>query len=392
MNLFRTLILAVSCAAGTLVSAQLIDGRAYMIGDYIEIGIDSAGFEGTEDLPGSNSRGPAYIVQNFGFVANPQMDGWVNYNGDFYTPGTPENGFGFEIGGTNYGNNGTGGGGFGSEVLWEIPGSIVDYTETADSITVTWQGTVAGVDVGIIYELQKDQIYYTTKILMENTTATAMGPVYYYRNIDPDHNQLIGGGFVTENTILQQASSVPGDDTAMVFATQAAPWLSWYGLAAVGENWRASMGGFINRDASDLWDGISPYVLDEDSVWTADIAISMAYKVDTLPTGKAAPIQFSFDSWFDTIAYPPSDPGTGMGIYDEEETSFHIYPNPSDDEFTLVAEGSYYYFVSDASGKMMVAEQSEGVTRVDVSDYPAGTYFVKVRQNGRFKTRQIVVK
>ena len=97
-----------------------------MIGEYIEVGIDQNGAEGTDDLAGSNSRGGGCASSYFSYVANPQMDGWVNYDGDFFTPGSPENGFGLDIGGLERSNNALpcGGG------LEEIPGAITDFWET----------------------------------------------------------------------------------------------------------------------------------------------------------------------------------------------------------------------------------------------------------------------
>jgi len=87
--------------------AQLNANGGYLMGNFIELGIHNNGHEGTFDIAGSNSRTTSFVPEVFfGFVANPQMDNWINYDGDFFTPGSPENGFGMEINGVNYSNNG----------------------------------------------------------------------------------------------------------------------------------------------------------------------------------------------------------------------------------------------------------------------------------------------
>ena len=42
----------------TGLSQLTADGNAYMLGDYVEIGIDSLGYEGTTYIPGTNARCP----------------------------------------------------------------------------------------------------------------------------------------------------------------------------------------------------------------------------------------------------------------------------------------------------------------------------------------------
>jgi hypothetical protein len=76
--------------------AQEWGGNAYMKGDYVEVAISDRGKEGAAEIPGDSTwhfRGGSPSVP-WGFVANPQMDGWDQYNGDFFTPGTPECGIG----------------------------------------------------------------------------------------------------------------------------------------------------------------------------------------------------------------------------------------------------------------------------------------------------------
>ena len=73
--------------------AQLNSSGAYLIGNNIEVGINNYGFEGAPTLAGSHARSGQFDPNlYFGFVANPQVNSWATYNGDFFTPGSPENG------------------------------------------------------------------------------------------------------------------------------------------------------------------------------------------------------------------------------------------------------------------------------------------------------------
>lgn len=277
---FKALLMLVLFWMGAACSfSQMIGGSAYMIGDNVEIGINDAGHEGAPRLVGTNNRSnlPIGSPVYFGFVANPQLDGWGEYDGDFFTPGTPENGFGIEVDGVNYSNNASG-------TIEEIPGEIVSYEEVGECITVMWEGEVANVHVTVVYRLVTSELYYTTEVTLTNTGALPMTDVYYYRNVDPDNNVTIGGGYATNNTIVSQPGT--GDcDVALVTAEQIAPWDSYMGFGAIGENFRVARGGFANRDASNIWNGVGGLSGVEGSSAFGDRAIALGYRAETLTPG-----------------------------------------------------------------------------------------------------------
>jgi gliding motility-associated-like protein len=258
--------------------SQINANGAYLFGNSVEIGINNNGHEGTFDLAGSNSRTTSFSAALWlGFVANPQMDGWVNYDGDFFTPGSPENGFGIEVNGVNYSNNGSG-------LLNEIPGTLSNYIQDGDCISVQWNGTVAGMGVQVIYRLVTTELFYTTEVTLTNNTGADLTNTYYYRNVDPDNNVTINGGvYATTNTIVEQPTGAC--QKALVSATQTAPWNSYLGFGAVGPEFRVCHGGFANRDASDIWNGVAPFTGAVGGVTTADEAISLGYRIPSLLNG-----------------------------------------------------------------------------------------------------------
>jgi|GEM_PF-888822 len=330
------MMIILSWIGQSAVHSQLIGASGYIIGDNVEIGINDSGHEGAPRLVASNNRSnqalgsPVY----FGFVANPQLDGWVNYDGDFFTPGTPENGFGIEVGGLNYSNNASGD-------LEQIIGSITSYTEEGDCIFIEWDGDVANVHVHVVYRLIKTELYYTTEVTLTNTGGTDLTDVYYYRNLDPDNNVTIGGGYATQNSIVAQPT--PSCEKALVTATQTGPWASYMGLGAIGENFRVSYGGFTNRDASNIWNGIG-FTNTVGSSAFVDQAISIAYKVSTLAVG--VPEKFLYTVVLDASQIDAAiaslyyfDYVGGGGVIDEcspvVDTAFTCAGNP----VTLTVDG-----------------------------------------------------
>ncbi len=288
---YRALLMVIIFFFGVNGFSQIFGDNAYLIGTSVEIAIHGdGGHEGTADWPGHHSRGGSDDVP-FGFVANPALDGWMNYDGDFFTAGIPENGFGMEINGVNYSNNGWDAVSF-TPYLNEIPtapGGTITHTTDGECIIVEWEGLVAGVTINVKYKLQPSNLYYTTEITMTNGTGSNITDAYYYRNLDPDNNESIGGTFVTTNTIVSQPS--PDCIKALVSATQATPWGSYVGLGALGENFRVTYGGFSNRDGSDIWNATAGLIGTSGSSETDDEAISLAYKTD-IPAGES--VKFSY--------------------------------------------------------------------------------------------------
>jgi hypothetical protein len=280
------------CITSMPALAQLNPQGGYLMGNQVEVGIHNHGHEGTWDLPGSNSRTNSTNEVYLGFVANPQNDGWVNYDGDFFTPGSPENGFGLEINGVNYSNNGYDpfAPSWPPPPQYEIPGSLSNYEQNGDCISVQWDGAINNVAMKIVYSLNITQLYYTTEVTLTNNTGAALTDLYYYRNLDPDNNEELTFEYSTTNTIVSQPT--PGCEKALVSATQSMPWFSYIGLAAVGPNFRVAYGGFSNRDASDIWNGVAGLTGTAGSTNWGDEAIALAYKIPNLADGASETFQF----------------------------------------------------------------------------------------------------
>ena len=283
------------------LSAQIVGAHAYMKGTGIEIGVNgSGGFEGVDTtvspvIPGMHRR---TNTRYFGFVANPQANGWATFDGDFFTPGAPENGWGFEIGtsaGIAAGNNcnsGTVG-----VIQNDIPGSMTSWSHTLDCYSATWDGdATSGTNLHfkVNYFFQETDLFYTTTVSITNNTGVTIPDLFYYRNLDPDNNVskafYIPTAYQTINTVVSQPSG-GGCNIAHVSATQTGGLVSYVGLAAVGANWRAGQGGFNNRDGSNLWNGIG-FTQTVGTSILADKSIYLAYRVQNLAPGATETIKF----------------------------------------------------------------------------------------------------
>lgn len=365
---------------------QISGSNAFMIGDYVEIGISEFGYEGAPldvGIP-THYRG---ATGRLGFVANPAADGWVEYNGDFYLPGSPENGFGltYTVGGVTLskGNNATG--------LAEIPGSITDFSESVDSVMVEWVGVTSdSLQLTVVYELKKDEHFYTTTMALANIGSNTFSDVYYYRNLDPDINQDILWGYTTLNTIESQAGMA--DDSVRVTAMQDVSWEAIMTFHAYGENWRGFSGGFSNRDGSLLWNGMGGINTTEGYAAMADQAIGIAYKVESLPPGRAGAVVFSNATAFKNgIVF--SEGGGETESISKNEIAFDIYPNPTEDNFVnITITDAYTYQILDVKGSVVLAGNGNGNGTIDLSALEKGVYLLNLTQNSSSVTERIILK
>ena len=268
----------------TKLNAQMVGSDAYIQGTSVDIGIAGiGGYEGTSTTTSPPPVGYHYrgFSGLFGFYANPQVNSWATYDGDFFTPGSPENGWGFEIG--TAGNN--------AAPLQQINGTITSFTSTALCKIVEWDGNYTigtNLHFKVKYLLGQGDLFYTTYVSITNNTIANIPTLYYYRNFDPDNNQSISSDYYTQNTIVCQPGS-GSSNVACVSATSVLPASqpqSYVGLAGIGPKFRAMYGGFSNRDGSDIWNGTGVgFVQTVGSTNFADEAIALGYRITNLAAG-----------------------------------------------------------------------------------------------------------
>lgn len=283
------------------INAQLevyfVAGEAWAKGDFVEIGINSKGVYGAQ-----TSNKPASFHDNreldnliFGFIANPLGDGWVDYDGDFFTPGSPEEGFSIELNGVNYNNNNSGD-------LFQIPGAIEDVNIISsdcfeDTAQIFWEGNIEGVNIKRYYSITKEGLFIQMTTIIKNLSSENKTNVFWMHNVDPDNNVTLSGDYSTDMELISQASSV-ADDVCLVKASQGPVGApedrdgSHVSLYAKNENTRVSYGGFDNRNASAVWNGTGLTSVEGSTTGNIDEAISLAYSIGTLEINET--VQFTY--------------------------------------------------------------------------------------------------
>ncbi len=265
-------------------SDVIISNNAFLKGQYIEVGVASCGCFGTTVTQPSGYHGN--VGGRLGFVADPAMDGWSAgypaYNGDYFLPGSPEEGWGVEINGSNYGN-------FSKCGTYNIPVSSVSIGTHNSTHYAIWTGSKNGLDITQETSFEDDGTYFMIKVDLTNSSGSDMYDLFYMRNVDPDNEVMSGGAYATMNSIIYQPNTDPCD-RALVSATGTSFGM-YLGLAAVDPRARVTHGGFSNRDASDIYYGSGFY---QSGTVTADRAISIAFKIDALPAGETTTLYYAY--------------------------------------------------------------------------------------------------
>ncbi|NDC42814.1 MAG: T9SS C-terminal target domain-containing protein, partial [Chitinophagia bacterium] len=208
--------------------AQMVSCNAFLQGNHAEVGINWMGAYGSTvaaptgyhpHLTGSSvlynstacgSRSSSTPLA-LGFVADPNFTGWTAYYGDYYLPGTPQEGWALEI--------------MGHKVLAytylaasqdsidALSGSNISYGATATGVTSTWEGIFDSMKVTQVTTLDTGALFFTVNITLTNLSAFPRDSVYYMRTIDPDNDVTLSGSFTTSNHIDKQ---MPGGPDSMV--------------------------------------------------------------------------------------------------------------------------------------------------------------------------------
>ncbi|MCX7551407.1 T9SS type B sorting domain-containing protein [Xanthomarina sp. F2636L] len=294
-----------SCLTFNQVQAQLeahlIDGDGWAKGNYIEIGINEKGVFGAKTInkpPNFHNNRESDGVGRFGFIANPLGDGWVDYDGDFFTPGSPEEGFTIEIDGANYSNNNV-------DDTFQIPGEITNVNLISsdcfeDSSQITWEGNINGLNIKRYYSVTQDGLFIQMKTIIKNLSDTPKTNVFFMHNVDPDNNVTLSGSYETDMNLFSQASSVT-DNVCLITASQDplgtpqdmdGSHVSFY---SQNENMRVTYGGFNNRFASAIWNASSAYVgIEGSSRDNVDEAISLAVKLNNIDVNQTVAFTYYY--------------------------------------------------------------------------------------------------
>ncbi|MGB5417869.1 T9SS type B sorting domain-containing protein [Algibacter sp.] len=358
------------------LEAHEIDGEGWAKGNLVEIGINAKGVYGaqTANRPATFHNNREVGNNLFGFIANPLNDGWVDYDGDFFSPGDPEEGFCIQIDGINYNNNN---GIFSSGIPGKVTSVNVISSDCFEDIAqISWEGNVNGLNVKRYFSITQDGLFIQMTTFIKNLTDTQKNDVFFMHNVDPDNNVTLSGNYETSMEIISQASSST-DQTCLVTASQNPLFTpadmdgSNVSLFANNANARVAYGGFNNRSASEIWNGGFGFTNTEGATTASvDEAISIAFNLGDIPANETVRFTYYY-------------------ILEEVDETFipfivnAIQENPSicngqDGKliFSGLIEGDSYgiSYVDDGVSvpEVMYVANSDGI--IEITDLDAGTY------------------
>ncbi len=298
---FSAAILFFALSFSGKVSAQLVGSEAFLQGDYIEVGIAKNGAFGTDNAPpaGYHARGVG-TPPLLGFVSDPDKDGWAvgtpNYIGDYFLPGSPQEGWDMELNGV-WAQAWRGSGG--TSMTGGLAGTVTSYTTGVDYVEGKWEGTLGSLKIVAITKIKKDKLYFTTKVRIYNTGATTQYNFYYNRTVDPDNEVVTpgGGSFTTDNKIIYALPSA-GNKT-LVTAIGTSSIKAYLGLAS--RDCRAKpyivIGGLTPTDSLRKMysgNGTTNSIFKVDSLYTNDVGIGIVFKMDSLRAGDSTQLSYAY--------------------------------------------------------------------------------------------------
>lgn len=288
---------------------RLATADVFLKGNYVEVGIHNAGSFGTSAYQPSGYHGN--IGNRLGFVADYGKDGWgigdPRYSGDFFLPGSPEEGWmvewtsptGTEKPFRNFGRMR----GFG------VPKTSLTNTSSGSTQSAIWEGTATSGSekLRIIQTVNFDvnDLYFVINVVMTNMGSETLRSLEYMRNVDPDQEQPWGHSYTTYNWVDSQPprpasgsrralAARPAGNTnrALTIAEGLGHGLS-LGLGTIDSRAVVAAGqGFSNRDTDSILN--NPYQPFETAKNEADLAIVLVYELGDLAPGQSVTVDYAY--------------------------------------------------------------------------------------------------
>ncbi len=199
----------------TNVKAQMVGTDIFLKGDYVEVGIaDNGSYGSGSNAPTGYHPKPDFGLTSgpIGFVADPSKDGWSvsgpgmpDYFGDYFMPGTPQEGWDVEVNGTRgraWRMSGA------TSFTGTLTGSNTSYSTVGTQYIGVWDGTMGNLSIKQTTTQKKDKVYFVTNIQLKNTGTTTLTNIYYNRSLDPEPDATIGGNYASDKRIIYQPTTL----------------------------------------------------------------------------------------------------------------------------------------------------------------------------------------
>jgi gliding motility-associated-like protein len=318
-----TSLLTLCLLASNTLLAQMVGDCVFLKGRYVEVGIaPNGGYGSTLPAPTGyhpNLGGASFTFYDpgsatsttssnlLGFVADFGRDGWTTgtpgYFGDFYLPGTPQEGWAVRVGGVeseayipNYqffgGPPPTGFSGTGT-----LGGTNLSYSNSGGISRGVWQGNEGALLIRQTTTLDTSKLYFTVNVVLTNTGAAALNNIYYIRTVDPDNEQTQTGDFTTNNTITYQLPNPGNKVLVSAVGTGAFPTNAYLGLGT--KDCRAKCmifdGGLAPGYSLDaIYAQTTPYFYNQGDNYVNDVGIGLVYNIGTIAAGDSTSLTYAY--------------------------------------------------------------------------------------------------
>jgi len=286
--LLTVMVIAVNLLASFEARAETTPGGYVALKtSLMEVGVNLDGYFG---IPGGeipSGYHPHFEYMGLGFVADYRHNNWTGqYGGDYFTPGTPYEGFSVKWDDAS-----------GSPVFVNAGGMETDMTRVSLVDASTPGGTQSAVWTGIAgsgseqleliqtYSFEPGNLFFTGNVQVINVGTSTLKNVRFARSLDPDNDESWGGSYTTSNEIVYQPTT--GDNRALVTAAGTSVTDMVLGLAAMDSRASVTADAQWNTDPDICFSNIVQSVTD-------DTSICLGFELGDLAPGQSTSLNFAY--------------------------------------------------------------------------------------------------
>lgn len=299
------------------LKAQVSGTDVFLQGNYVEIGIATNGAFGSGgSAPVGFHPRPGTAATNLGFVSDPDKDGWAigtpDYFGDFFLPGTPQEGWAISVAGTTseaYRRVSA------SSMTGGLTGSNTSYVDSTYIKKAVWTGSIGSLEITQTTTVKPNDLYFIISVKLKNSGATDLSNVFYMRTVDPDNDRTLpGGGSATRNTVVEKLPNP--ENKVLIQATGNVYTAAYLGLGAKdprAKSFSQNAGLFPVSNLSDIFNetGTAASYRYDTTTYTVDAAIGLIYNIGTIAAGDSTSVAYTYvlgptfvDSAFASVGAP----------------------------------------------------------------------------------------
>ncbi len=405
-------------AASGTTNAQVVNCNAFMLGNYVEAGINWNGAFGSSTPPPSGYHpqstaslfnspscgGSLATGSSLAFVADPDKDGWsagtpASY-GDYLLPGGPQEGWSITADASQY-NSWNHDAASSDTIAGGLTGTILAYADSNGARHVTTQGILGGfLYITQFISLDTSKLYISVDVLIENSSLATINNIYYMRTVNPHNDQSLSSVAATKNKIEYNNYVSPDTLNRTVVSARGTVYNNAY-ISLATQDTRAV--GFINKTSplpnsttiDNIFSGDPNYMYGLHDSLVSNTSIGLIFNCGSLSSGAGVYFHFVYafsskviDSNLNTV-----NPHEGVGELSRAKQT--VYPNPVTNTFSVAGlEPGDELSLFDMTGRKIedaIAVNSSNNFRLNSVE--PGTYILCIRdRNNLIKSRLPIQK